>query len=245
MRQLALYSNNDEYCKTNDGTMISVGDVARLPCENGLKGVMTRRCVEGEKGMTWKTEQEYCSEMKVKSGRGWLRFGLSVNGVRYDKIEETEGLVVKGLAQLLKVDEAELSVYYLYYRIDAEPFCYMELYVECQTSAWRGNQVAASLRARQGDIARRIATILKKDIFVSFLKEVYYVHDYRLLLGVGIGVTVVIGGGGAWILVVLLSRKRREKELNDLLMCWCVCWRWVVEDRVIVRWEGMLWWNWG
>ena len=85
MKQLALYANNDEDCKTEDGTMISVGDLARMPCE---KGVVTRRCVEGEKGMT---EWEYCSEGKVKSGYGWLPFGLSVNGVRYDRIEETEG----------------------------------------------------------------------------------------------------------------------------------------------------------
>ena len=43
--------------------------------------------------------------------------------------------------------------------------------------------------------------MLKKDIFVSFLK-VQYVQDDRLLLGVGIGVTVVIG---VWILVLLSS----------------------------------------
>ena len=104
----------------------------------------------------WSTEHEYCSGMRVKSG---FRFGLSVNGVRCDMIEETEGLVVKGLAQLLK-----------------------------------------------------------KGIFICFMKEAYYGRDCRLLVGVGIGVTRVIG---VWIFVVLLLRECRERKWHDLLS-----WRW-------------------
>ena len=116
------------------------------------------------------------------------------------------------------------SVYYLYYRIDSEPFCYVELYLECEASAWHARQILRSLRTRQSEMAKQVVAVLKKDAFVTFLKDVYYMDDVRLLLVVAIVVGIAIGVTTVWFLAVLSSRRRKEKELNDLLMLWPVSW---------------------
>ena len=209
MNRLLLYSNSNEYCKTRGGEMISVGDVARLACEGAQKGVVTKRCVEGEKGLVWKAEAEYCSDMAVHSGRGRVRFGVAVNGIRYDRIDSAEKTVVEALESLLRLSRGQLQVYYLYYRIDSEPFCYLELYVECEASAWRARQILRSLRTRQSEIAKRVVAVLKKDVFVTFLKDVYYMDDVRWLVAVAIVLGIAIGVTTVWVLAILSARRRK------------------------------------
>ena len=222
MNRLVLYLNSNEYCKTSSGDMINVGDVVRLPCDGELHGVVTKRCLERENGLVWGNETAYCSDMAVAAGRGRVRFGVAVNGIRYDSIDEAEATLVATLEGLLHLGGNQLNVYYLYYRIDSEPFCYLELYMECEASAWRTRRILRSLKTRQCEMAKQIVAVLKKDAFVTFLKDVYYMDDIRLVVVVAIAIGLVIAVAAIWILAVVSSRRRKEKELNDLLMLWSV-----------------------
>lgn len=212
---VTLYSNNQENCVYND-TMIAIGDALRLPCVDGV-GVRIMKCTETPDGVEFANEQQYCKGNE-SIGHALVRLMVIVNGIKCDSLYSTVEMVKNSLASSLHLNPQLLSDYFVYYRIDTEPFCYTEIYIESMLWYNSAKQVYRKVTVKRKELAEEIVRTLNKDVYVEVSKSVYFVGNLRklLLLVLVLPVSVIL-------LVMLavfgiLARKRKEEKMNALLM---------------------------
>ena len=212
---MILYSNNQENCVYND-TMIAIGDALRLPCLEGV-GVRIMKCMETPDGVAFANEQQYCKDNK-SIGHALVRMAGIVNGIKCDSLYSTVDLVKSSLASSLHLNPELLSDYYIYYRIDTEPFCYTEIYLESTLWYNSAKRVYRKVTVKRKELAEEIAMTLKKDVYVEVSKSVYFVGNLRKLLVLVLVLPVTVIVILALTVFGILARKRKEERMNALLM---------------------------
>ena len=196
--------------------MIAIGDALRLPCLEGV-GVRIMKCMETPDGVAFANEQRYCKGNQ-SIGHALVRMAVIVNGIRCDSLYSTVDLVKSSLASSLHLNPELLSDYYIYYRIDTEPFCYTEIYLESTLWYNSAKRVYRKVTVKRKELAEEIAMTLKKDVYVEVSKSVYFVGNLRKLLLLVLVLPVTVMTVLALTVFGILARKRKEERMNALLM---------------------------
>lgn len=211
---VTLYSNNQENCVHGD-VSVPIGDELHLPCEDGEVGVRVMKCNETKEGAVFTDSKSYCAG-KQRVGHALVRFMTVVTGVKCSSLYTTIDLIRSKVNDVLKVET--VNPYYVYYRVDSEPFCYSEIYFELSTGTFTASRVYRSIMSHRKELAESIVKQLKKDVYVDVSQTVYYVGDSHMfiviLVTIFLAFIVFVFAG----VLLLLLRRKREKNLNTLLL---------------------------
>ena len=139
-----------------------------------------------------------------------------VTGVKCSSLYGTIDLIRFKVNDVLRVQN--VNPYYIYYRVDSEPFCYSEIYFELSSRLYTASRVYRSIVLHRKELAESIVRKLNKDVYVDVSQTVYYAGDSHMLIVILVTIFLALFVFAFAAVLLLLLRRKREKNLNTLLM---------------------------
>lgn len=145
-----------------------------------------------------------------------MRFITVVTGVKCSSLYGTIDLIRSSVSDVLRVEN--VNPYYVYYRVDSEPFCYSEIYFELSTGVFTASRLYRSIVSHRAELAESIVKRLNKDVYVDVSQTVYYTDDAHLLIVILVTICLALLVLIFATVLFLLLRRKNEKNLNTLLL---------------------------
>lgn len=154
----------------------------------------------------------------MKMGRRKIRFSITGNGIRYDDIEEAMKEIKESLVRIFGIPYSSLNIYYYYYRIHSEPFCYLELYLEADLNLWKGKRCMSMLYKQRQQVSQELVRMIHRDIYIEISPTVYSKRDVTFILVVCVFI-VILMIAIMTALILHIGKVIQERRENYLLMC--------------------------
>lgn len=157
-------------------------------------------------------------DLNVHLGQQKIRFSLRANGFLFKSIDSITQQIQTSLTQLLELPSTSLQLYYSNYRLNSEPFCYMEMYLEIKTNIWKGKQCFQALTYQRQTLAQKLVEMIPDEISIEIDPLLYNRRDFGLYLALFITLTslclILLS-----IFAIHVKKVIKERRENYLLMC--------------------------
>ena len=156
--------------------------------------------------------------MHARVGKRRTRFSITASDFLFDSMEPTIQAIKEALPELLDIPPSALTLYYYHYKVNSEPFCLVEMYLEIEVGLRKGRRCLDLLQSHRLELSQQLISRVSGEIFIEISPIIYSRRDSTVVIAL---ILTIVSICFILLSIFVIHAKKviQERNENYFLMC--------------------------